>query len=200
MKSCLTRVNVSVLLVCLGTLHDILQPNCLAQCICYLAGQMLEVSCRDAVRLRIFEGNRLLAMLQDEPNVFLACSDSVIMNYVKERLSHTARNRITAHPQDAVMQAQRWSRNQPPYIFGSMQRGSDSAVVHFWAQKCTADKAKRLPALHVKANQQSMLLLRGDSNLDGSPRLLLGIVYFKGPLLNLVVRRLPNYSFLMQLF
>lgn len=155
---------------------------------------MLEISCKDTVRLRMFEAQRLLAMLQDEPNVFLACSDNSIMTFVKERLPHTARNRITAHPQDAIMQAQRWIRNQLP------PRGSDSAVVHFWAQECQADKAKRLPTLNVEAYQQSVLLLRGDSNLDGSPRLLLGIVYFQGPLLNLLVRQLPDCSFLTQLF
>ena len=160
---------------------------------------MLAIYSPDTVRLRIFEAHRLLAMLQGEPNVFVACSDNVILTFVKERLPHTARNRITAHPQDAIMQAQRWSRNQPPCVFGSMQRGSDSAVVHFWAQECRGDKAKRLPALHVKVIRQSLLLLRGDSNLDGSPRLLLGTVYFKGSMLNLMVRPLPNCSFLTQL-
>jgi len=113
------------------------------------------------------EAQRLLDMLHTELNVFIACCDSSISTFIKSRLPSSSQHRIAETPQGAIDCAQQW--------------GCENAVVHIWALECRPEGVRRLSGLKVKSNAQLSLILRGDSNIDGTPRVSLGQVQFKGP-------------------
>ena len=107
-------------------------------------------------------------MLQTDISLFVACCDSCICTIIKSRLPDASQHRVVKTPQEAIDHAQLWGE-----LF-------EDAVVHIWALDCKPGERKQLSGLRVKSSAQRKLVLRGDSNADGTPRISLGQVQFKG--------------------